>query len=60
MIPDAEVALQRILEEDAGAREEYAKYHKLRHDPRVTRIGRYLRRTSLDELPQLWNAPRGQ
>jgi lipopolysaccharide/colanic/teichoic acid biosynthesis glycosyltransferase len=41
-------------------REEYAKYHKLRVDPRVTRVGRFLRQTSLDELPQVWNLLRGE
>jgi Undecaprenyl-phosphate galactose phosphotransferase WbaP len=60
MVPDAEALLQRILEEDAGLTEEYAKYHKLRDDPRVSRVGRFLRRTSLDELPQLWNVLRGE
>jgi Undecaprenyl-phosphate galactose phosphotransferase WbaP len=60
MVPDAEVLLQRVLHEDAGLREEYAKYHKLRDDPRVTSVGRFLRTTSLDELPQLWNVLRGE
>src|SRR5215210_2204176 len=60
MMPDAEAALQQILEEDAGLREEYIKYHKLRVDPRVSRVGRFLRKTSLDELPQLWNVLRGE
>lgn len=60
MVPDAEAALQRILESDPERRAEYSKYHKLRNDPRVTRIGRFLRATSLDELPQIWNVLRGE
>jgi Undecaprenyl-phosphate galactose phosphotransferase WbaP len=60
MVTGAEVVLELMLAEDADLREEYVKYHKLRVDPRVTRVGRFLRRTSLDELPQLWNVLRGE
>ncbi len=60
MVFDAEALLQRVLEEDNGMKEEYLKYHKLREDPRVTHVGRFLRRTSLDELPQLWNVLFGE
>ena len=60
MVPNAEKLLLRMLEEDAGMRREYSTYHKLQNDPRVTRVGRFLRKTSLDELPQLWNVIRGE
>ncbi|MCY0873193.1 MAG: exopolysaccharide biosynthesis polyprenyl glycosylphosphotransferase, partial [Acidithiobacillus caldus] len=55
MVPDAEARLQRYLAENPAIAQEYQRNFKLRDDPRVTRIGRFLRRSSLDELPQLFN-----
>ncbi len=60
MAPDSDARLARLLASDPAARAEWNKDHKLRCDPRVTAIGRVIRRTSLDELPQLFNILRGE
>jgi Undecaprenyl-phosphate galactose phosphotransferase WbaP len=59
MYADAQDRLTDLLEKDASAREEYEKFWKLKNDPRVTKVGRFLRATSLDEVPQILNIIRG-
>lgn len=59
MCVNSDEVLANYLAANPLAREEWVRCHKLRHDPRVTRIGHMLRRYSLDELPQFWNVFRG-
>jgi Undecaprenyl-phosphate galactose phosphotransferase WbaP len=60
MHPNAAQMLQQYLENDPKLHEEWKNHQKLKNDLRITRVGRILRKTSMDELPQLWNILKGE
>jgi Undecaprenyl-phosphate galactose phosphotransferase WbaP len=60
MVENADGILEQCLGADPELQAEWDAQHKLKNDPRVTKIGKFLRQTSLDELPQIWNVLRGE
>ena len=55
MVPDADKILFELMEKDEKIREEYNRNKKLKNDPRITKVGKIIRKTSIDELPQILN-----
>ncbi|CAI0865920.1 MULTISPECIES: undecaprenyl-phosphate galactose phosphotransferase WbaP [Serratia] len=60
MVMNSQEVLQQLLENDPEARAEWDKDFKLKNDPRITKVGKFIRKTSLDELPQLFNVLKGE
>lgn len=60
MVMNSQEVLQQLLENDPEARAEWDKDFKLKNDPRITKVGNFIRKTSLDELPQLFNVLKGE
>jgi len=59
MVKDAEARLETYLDSDPDRRREWEENQKLRGDPRITRVGQLMRKSSIDEVPQLWNVLKG-
>ncbi|MDX9827892.1 MAG: sugar transferase, partial [Spirochaetia bacterium] len=60
MVANSKEVLQKILSSDPAKKLEWEANQKLQDDPRITRMGRFLRKTSLDEIPQIWNVIKGE
>ncbi len=60
MVKNADEVLEKLLKEDEAARQEYEKYKKLKNDPRITRVGRFIRAYSIDEIPQFFDVLLGK
>lgn len=59
MVVNADEKLKKYLEENEEAKKEYKKYRKLKNDPRITKVGEFIRKTSIDEFPQFINVLKG-